>query len=157
LAWRALGESARALDALERALVIGEPEGYVQVLLDEGEPMQALLSEYKARIARRPGAARLRAYVDRLLGFEERGPGLLPGVAPSPGATPQASVLREPLSERELEVLHLLRTSLSQPEIADRLYVSINTIRSHVKHIYGKLGVHSRTAAVERAEELGLL
>jgi LuxR family maltose regulon positive regulatory protein len=61
------------------------------------------------------------------------------------------------LSERELQVLQLLATSLTQPEIASRLYVSINTIRTHVKHIYAKLGVHSRTAAVERAEELHLL
>jgi LuxR family maltose regulon positive regulatory protein len=95
----------------------------------------------------------MRAYVDRLLGEEGHR-------AASPGATalPAApSPLIEPLSERELEVLRLLNTPLSQPEIAERLYISVNTVRSHVKHIYGKLSVHARSAAVERAEELGLL
>jgi LuxR family maltose regulon positive regulatory protein len=66
-------------------------------------------------------------------------------------------LLAEPLSARELEVLRLLRTSLSQREIADELYVSVNTVRSHVKHVYDKLGVHARTEAIARAEELGLL
>jgi LuxR family maltose regulon positive regulatory protein len=153
LAWQALGEPARALDALERALVTGEPEGYVRPLLDEGEPMQALLAAFRTRIAGRSGAASLRAYVERLLGAEESKPALPAGV--SSDARPSALV--EPLSERELEVLRLLNTPLSQPEIADRLYVSINTVRSHVKHIYEKLDVHARSAAVGRAEEIGLL
>ena len=63
----------------------------------------------------------------------------------------------EPLSERELEVLRLLGTELSGPEIADRLSVSLNTVRTHTKNIYGKLGVNSRRMAVRRAEELGLV
>ena len=63
----------------------------------------------------------------------------------------------EPLSERELEVLKLLGTELSGPEIADRLSVSLNTLRTHTKNIYSKLGVSSRRAAIRRAEELGLL
>ena len=63
----------------------------------------------------------------------------------------------EPLSERELDVLKLLGTELSGPEIADRLSVSLNTVRTHTKNIYGKLGVNSRRAAIRRAEELGLL
>ena len=138
---------------MERALVIGEPEGYVQVLLDEGEPMRSLMGEFRFKISGRAGAAHLRAYVDRLLGEGEPGPVLPPAMA----SPTQSSALIEPLSERELQVLRLLNTSLSQPEIAGRLYVSINTIRSHVKHIYEKLGVHARTSAVERAEELGLL
>ena len=63
----------------------------------------------------------------------------------------------EPLSERELDVLKLLGTELSGPEIADRLSVSLNTVRTHTKNIYGKLGVNSRRAAVRRAEEAGLV
>jgi LuxR family maltose regulon positive regulatory protein len=63
----------------------------------------------------------------------------------------------EPLTERERQVLVLLRTPLSLPEIAERLYISANTVRSHAKHIYAKLDVHSRAEAVERAQELGLL
>jgi LuxR family maltose regulon positive regulatory protein len=67
------------------------------------------------------------------------------------------SEILEPLSERELEVLKLLGTELSGPEIADRLSVSLNTLRTHTKNIYSKLGVSSRRAALRRAEELGLL
>jgi LuxR family maltose regulon positive regulatory protein len=69
---------------------------------------------------------------------------------------PRVSLV-EPMSTREMEVLRLLRGTLPQREIADQLFVSVNTLRSHVKHIYAKLGVHSRTEAVDRAEELGLL
>jgi LuxR family maltose regulon positive regulatory protein len=63
----------------------------------------------------------------------------------------------EPLSEREREVLRLLETDLSGPEIARQLFVSLNTIRTHTKSIYLKLGVNNRRAAVLRAEELGQL
>ena len=63
----------------------------------------------------------------------------------------------EPLSERELEVLKLLGTELSGPEIARKLSVSLNTVRTHTKNIYGKLGANNRRAAVRRAEELDLL
>ena len=65
--------------------------------------------------------------------------------------------LVEPLSERELEVLHLLSTSLPTPDIADELFISVSTVRTHIKNIYGKLNVHNRIGAVERARELGLL
>lgn len=63
----------------------------------------------------------------------------------------------EPLSERELDVLRLLATELNGPEIANRLMVSLNTLRTHTKNIFSKLGVNNRRAAVRRAEELGLL
>ena len=62
----------------------------------------------------------------------------------------------DPLSDRELEVLRLLRSELSGPEIAGQLFVSLNTLRTHTKSIYTKLGVNSRRAAVRRADELGL-
>jgi LuxR family maltose regulon positive regulatory protein len=70
--------------------------------------------------------------------------------------TDQSEIL-EPLSDRELEVLRLLRTDLSGPEIAAQLVVSLNTVKTHVKRIYSKLDVHSRYEAVERAKELDLL
>jgi LuxR family transcriptional regulator, maltose regulon positive regulatory protein len=72
-------------------------------------------------------------------------------------ATLVPSVLTEPLSERELEVLQLLNTHLSSTEIAEQLCISANTVRFHIKNIYGKLSVHSRSDAVQRAEVLGLL
>ncbi|MEJ2211833.1 MAG: LuxR C-terminal-related transcriptional regulator, partial [Anaerolineae bacterium] len=74
-----------------------------------------------------------------------------------PAATPADGALVEPLTERELEVLHLLTTHLSSTEIAHELYISPNTVRSHIKNIYGKLGAHSRNDAVQRARDVGLL
>ena len=65
--------------------------------------------------------------------------------------------LIEPLSERELDVLRLLRTELTGPEIARELIVSLATMRTHTQNIYPKLGVNNRRAAVRRAEELELL
>ena len=80
-----------------------------------------------------------------------------PAVAPQSKSKLQNPRCPEPLSERELDVLKLLGTELSGPEIADRLSVSLNTVRTHTKNIYGKLGVNSRRTAVRRAEELGLV
>jgi LuxR family maltose regulon positive regulatory protein len=70
---------------------------------------------------------------------------------------PAPSALAEPLSARELEVLRLLNTHLSSTEIAERLCISANTVRFHIKNVYGKLGVHSRSDAVQRAKELGIV
>ena len=79
-------------------------------------------------------------------------------MAEDPPVTQSASAaLIEPLSDRVIEVLRLLTSHLSTPEIAQQLYVSVNTVRSHVKSIYGKLAVHSRQAAVVRGRELNLL
>jgi LuxR family maltose regulon positive regulatory protein len=69
----------------------------------------------------------------------------------------EAEGLVEPLSRRELEVLRLLNTDLTAPEIAGELVVSVNTVRTHIKHIYSKLDAHSRYEALEQAKELGLL
>ncbi|HUT19608.1 MAG TPA: LuxR C-terminal-related transcriptional regulator, partial [Anaerolineae bacterium] len=65
--------------------------------------------------------------------------------------------LVEPLTTREMDVLRLLNTALSRPEMARELQVSVNTVRTHVKRIYGKLGAHNRADALGRAEELGLV
>jgi LuxR family maltose regulon positive regulatory protein len=74
----------------------------------------------------------------------------------SAGVNNLRSIIIEPLSERELEVLRLLGTELSGPEIARELIVSLNTLRTHTKNIFNKLGVNNRRAAVRRAEELDL-
>ena len=74
-----------------------------------------------------------------------------------PQPVPASEALIEPLSERELEILSLLDGPLSTPEIAGQLFVSANTVRTHIKNIYGKLEVHGRSGAVQRAQELGLL
>ncbi len=147
LALDALGEDTAAMAAIERALALGAPGHYRRAFLDEGAPM--------ARLLRRAAAPAVDAdYVNSILaGFEATGP----------AADREADVaaieqpLVEPLTERELEVLRLLRTGLSAPEIAQHLFIAVSTIRTHQKNIYGKLGVHSRWEAVLRAEELGLI
>jgi LuxR family maltose regulon positive regulatory protein len=114
----------------------------VRVFVDEGAPMAGLL---RAAAAGRPASA----YVERLLDAL--------GEPPRGGRRPaRAGGLVEPLSERERDVLRLLATDLTGPEIARRLVVSLNTVRTHTKNIYAKLGVNSRRAAVRRAEELDL-
>jgi LuxR family maltose regulon positive regulatory protein len=122
--------------ALERALTLAEPEGYVRVFAGEGPPMASLLRN----------VARQRTtwgYVRRLLS--------------AGGTSPASQRLVEPLSERELEVLRLLGSDLDGPDIARELTVSLNTLRTHTKSIYAKLGVNSRRAAVRQAAELNLL
>ncbi len=137
LAHQLPGDIPTALELLERALTLAEPEGYVRLFVDEGQPMALLLEEAtKHGIASNYARQLLTAFgktEDRL------------------------AALIEPLSERELEVLRLLATDLGGPELARELTVSLNTIRTHTKNIYTKLGVNNRRAAVRRAEELDLL
>jgi LuxR family maltose regulon positive regulatory protein len=134
-----LGDIPAALACLERAVTLAEPEGYVRVFIDEGPPMASLL-----RALAKQGTAG--NYVRRLLAaVTETGPG-----------SPVKQALIEPLSERELEVLRLLGTELDGPDIARELMVSLNTVRTHTKHIYAKLAVTNRRAAVRRAAELDL-
>jgi LuxR family maltose regulon positive regulatory protein len=139
LAHQALGDSPAGLASLKRAVALAEPEGYVRVFVDEGPPIAPLL-----QAAARPGA---RNYVRRLLA----------AVTGTEHSIPARQALVDPLSERELDVLRLLESELDGPAIARELTVSLNTMRTHTKSIYAKLGVTSRRAAVRRAEELGLL
>ena len=140
LAYRLRGDIPAALVPLERALTTAEPEGYVRVFVDEGAPMAVLLEAAAER-----GIAP--SYVQRL---QTAG-----GEAADRAIA--ATDLIEPLSGRELDVLRLLGTDLGGPEIARELVVSLNTVRTHTKSIYTKLGVNNRRAAVRRGEELGLL
>ncbi|MFZ1507611.1 MAG: LuxR C-terminal-related transcriptional regulator [Anaerolineae bacterium] len=146
LSHEAQGNRPQALAALERALALAEPEGYVRIFVDEGEAMR-LLIEKQSRNRDHP----LSDYVDELLAAFTQ-----PVAAPKSAIIHQKSDMIEPLSERELEVLKLLRTELSGPEIAGQLIVSLNTFRTHTKNIFDKLGVNNRRAAVRRAEELDL-
>jgi len=128
-----------ALASLRRALTLAEPESYVRIFADEGPPMASLLrAAAKLRIAP--------SYVRRLLA----------AVNKTGDSTPASQGLIEPLSERELDVLRLLGTDLGGPDIARELIVSLNTVRTHTKNIYAKLGVNNRRAAVRRARELDL-
>jgi LuxR family maltose regulon positive regulatory protein len=141
LARQARGDLDQALSTLERALILAEPEGYVRTFLDAGEPMAGLLSQILSGDVA-PG------YVARLLGAFGQEAELPP---------PAMASLVEPLTEREVEVLRLLVAGLSNAEIAEELVIAVSTVKSHVNHIYGKLGVESRTQAVAKAQELLLL
>ncbi|MDR7083717.1 LuxR family maltose regulon positive regulatory protein [Arthrobacter ginsengisoli] len=138
------GHLEPALVSLEQALVQAGPEGYVRLFLDEGKPMQTLLGE-----AGNQGIAP--EHVGRLL--------LAYGTAAADTPTAPLGVdpVAELLSKRELQVLKLFNTPLSGPEIARELFVSVNTLRTHTKHIFSKLDVSSRAAAVHRAQELRLI
>jgi LuxR family maltose regulon positive regulatory protein len=134
-----LGDIPAALACLERAVTLAEPECYIRIFVDAGPPVPSLL-----KTVAKQGTAP--DYVRRLLGA---------GTAIKDNS-PAKQALIEPLSERELDVLRLLGTELDGPAIARELMVSLNTMRTHTKNIYAKLGVTSRRAAVRRAAELGL-
>jgi LuxR family transcriptional regulator, maltose regulon positive regulatory protein len=140
LALQAQGDTTAALGSLGRALTGAEPEGYVRLFMEEGPPMASLLKEAASR-----GIAP--SYVDELSAAA--------GHFPSPA--PKIQGLIDPLSERELDVLRLLGSELSGPDISRELMVSLNTLRTHTKNIYMKLDVNNRRAAVRRAQELDLL
>jgi LuxR family maltose regulon positive regulatory protein len=140
LASQTQGTSPAALASLQRALTLAEPEGYVRIFVDEGLQMASLL-----RAGAKHGIAP--SYVRRLLAALNK----------TEDSTPAHQGLIEPLSERELEVIRLLGTDLDGPDIARELVVSLNTVRTHTKNIYAKLGVNNRRAAVRRAQELDLM
>jgi LuxR family maltose regulon positive regulatory protein len=135
-----------ALADLGRALHAGVPAGYCRLFLDEGAAMGELLRA-AARHPDLPGSDEAAA----LLRAAERGQD-----APSQTRPPTPD-RREPLSEREVEVLRLLATNLTGPEIAGQLFMSVNTFRTHTRHIFTKLDVNTRRGAVSRAGELDLL
>ncbi|MCG2802461.1 MAG: LuxR C-terminal-related transcriptional regulator [Cellulomonas sp.] len=139
----AQGRRSQALQSLADAWAhTPEPDGYARLFLDEGEPMAALLRD---AVERGPGGEPAR----RLLGLD------VPGKVD--GSTHPASSSAEPLSERERQVLRLLDSDLTGPQIARELFVTLNTLRSHTKRIFTKLDVTSRRAAVRLARERGLL
>jgi LuxR family transcriptional regulator, maltose regulon positive regulatory protein len=141
LALADLGDMPGALTVLAKALKLGEPEGYVRIFLDEGAAMAKLLRYAGSHGVSPKYAAKLLSQFDS-----------------ETGTTPNAQQpLIEPLSERELEVLRLLAEGLSNQEIAGQLVVAVGTIKAHTASLYRKLDVTSRTQAVKRARDLGLL
>lgn len=156
LALYARDDTPEALTALGRAAALAEPEGFVRVFADEGAPMAAMLKQLLRETRRRSSDGTQRVspgYVAKLLAV------LGQGTPPAQGAGSYgtAGPLVESLSEREREVLALLASGVSNYEIATRLFLSLDTVKSHLKHLYGKLDVHSRTQAVARAKEFDLL
>jgi LuxR family maltose regulon positive regulatory protein len=148
LAFHAQGDNNSAMSSLNLALVQAKPDGYVRIFVDEGEAMAALLAKAVSQeIVPDYAAELLAAFPDEVRHAIDFDPELL--------FTPQ--LLVEPLSERELEVLRLMADGLKYKEIADKLVISVNTVRHHTRNIYGKLDVNSRAQSVARARDLGLL
>ena len=145
LALRDLGDTAAALTALERSLALAEPEGFMRVYLNEDAPMAQLLRETASHNI-------CLDYVNRLLTAFEAEKIRFPVSMP-----PRSSALLETLTPRERDVLHLISQGLSNKDIAEKLVIALNTVKRHTSSIYGKLSVKSRTQAVARARELGLL
>ena len=142
LAHHARGNKAQALASLKRGLTLAEPEGYVRIFVDEGQVMTELLTG----MSEVEGS---KEYIRKLLSaFGKQSDAHLP--------TPSQPLI-DPLSDRELEVLRLVAHGLSNDEISKRLFLSVSTVKGHNLRIFGKLQVKSRTEAVARARELGLL
>jgi len=147
LSLQAQGDTDQAITTLEQALTLAEPEGFIRVFVDAGPPMARLLYEAVTRGIAPDYARRL------LAAFPVTEP---ERADPSETQVPKSELV-ELLSERELEVLQLIAEGLTNPEIASRLFLSLNTVKVHARNIYGKLGVHNRTQAVARARVLGVL
>lgn len=140
-AFQANDDGYRALDTLRRVLSLAEPERYVRSFVNQGEPMAQLLRQAKSQ-----GIAP--QYVARLLSeFGDE-------ASDKPRT---AQPLIEPLTVHELKLLRLIAAGITNREAAAEMYVSVNTVKWHLKNIYQKLDVHSRVEAVTRAQELGLL
>lgn len=161
LASQAAGQDERALATLERAARLAEPEGYVRVFTREGATLLTLLHAlcgrhrdwtyaWRLREAATPRPSAGNAPAQSVHGRSGSGTGVVAA------ATPRNPVLIDPLSSRELDVLRYLDSELDGPAIARALSVSLATVRTHTQHIYAKLGVNNRRAAVRRAHQLNL-
>jgi LuxR family maltose regulon positive regulatory protein len=147
LAFQAKGESEEALKSLQRALTLAEPGGYLRTFVDKGAPMAELLRRALSR-----GIAP--SYVSKLVAAFTKAE-VREGASQPSALSPQPII--EPISDREMSVLRLLAVGLSNREIAEELYISVNTVKAHAKNIYSKLGVNGRMQAADRARLLDLL
>jgi LuxR family maltose regulon positive regulatory protein len=152
VAFHLSGDNNKALGYLREALALAEPNGFIRLFLDEGAPMAELLSIAAVQAIHWD-------YVTKLLNaFESETTGKQPRSSIS-GSRPSLleSPLVEPLSPREMEILHLLAKGLSNQQICQRLYLALDTVKGHNRKIFDKLNVKSRSEAVAHAREMGLL
>jgi LuxR family maltose regulon positive regulatory protein len=146
IVYQLLGQRQGALAMTKNALVAAEPEGYIRVFVEAGRPMEELLHQ--------AAASRVTVgHVGRILRTMERPPEL---TTPQTGHRREIALV-EPLTGREMEVLQLLALGYSNKEIASTLIIAVGTTKNHLRNIYAKLDVRSRTQAVARARDLGLL
>jgi LuxR family maltose regulon positive regulatory protein len=145
LAYLRLGKGAEATEALIRAVKAGEKEGYIRVFIDHGQSLRPLLREIYSREIAVGYVMKLLSEIDKKYQGEKQ----------DLHEPPQHLI--EPLSERELQILHLLDSSLTSVEISRELYLSVNTVRTHIRNIYSKLGVNGRFEAIQKAKDLNLI
>lgn len=152
LAYQALNQVGKALVSLRRALRLAKPGGYISVFADEGVRLEKLLESVGAHDSEGE-------YVLNLLRAcrERKERVTAPLARPVTGPAGKMISPAEALSEREMEVLRLLNSSLTVPEIARELYIAVSTTRTHIRNIYGKLDVHGRIEAIQRAQDLNLI
>jgi LuxR family maltose regulon positive regulatory protein len=141
LAYQIKDDMPSAMTTLDRALTLAEPEGFIRTFIDQGKPMKDLLLEAKKHKGQN-------IYINRLLDAFN-----LPVNAKE---THQADLI-DPLSSREIEVLRLIASGKSNNDIASEIFVAVSTVKSHVNHIFQKLDVKSRTQAIARSSELGII
>jgi len=149
LAFYAKGEQANAIALLEQALKLAKFEGYLRLFVDEGELMRLLIWDLRSALE-----SSARTEVQPLFGYVEK---LLAGFSQPTQLQKSKTELIDPLSERELEVLQLIAQGLSNQELTRKLFVTLSTVKGHNLRIFAKLQAKSRTEAVARARELGLL
>jgi LuxR family maltose regulon positive regulatory protein len=154
MAYHAQSDLPAAFLPLRHALALAEPEGYVRIFLDEGSSLMQLLREASAREA-------MPDYTDKLLAAFEAEKRRSEDKPAPPTALPEGhragEPLVEPLSQRELRILQLISQGLSNREIGERLFLALDTVKGHNRRLFDKLQVQSRTEAIARARELGLL
>lgn len=162
-AYEAANNAKQAMRVLGRALALAEREGYIRTFVNMGVPMECLLKKMRKAYLTRQQSGNNQAwtfsleYIDALLTAFGNNQGVLNNKTEIVHNTSLMQPLLESLSEREQEVLQLLAAGQSNREIAQRLIVGLNTVKTHVKSIYTKLDVHSRTQALVRAQSLRLL
>jgi LuxR family maltose regulon positive regulatory protein len=150
----ALGDEKAGLADIVRALELAEPEGFISLFLEEGRPIaDALMALLRHNLLGRVQPGYVRTILSAIPGTQAAPP--LPAAPPALVADDEALI--EPLTPRELEVLQLIATGDSNKAIAERLVITLSAVKKHSGNIFGKLNVHSRTQAIARARELGLL
>ena len=166
LAFQARHQENDAMSALERALNLARSGGYVSIFIDEGTPLEMMLRrvverDINSEYARQLLTALANRKESQSSSLEHADSSIRPSQRlvdqPFVGKTQDDQPLVDSLSERELQVLKLMDTRLSQQEIAQELYISVSTVRTHIRNIYAKLDVHQRYEAIHRAKEIGLL
>jgi LuxR family maltose regulon positive regulatory protein len=151
---KAQGNRQLALECLELALTLAEPESYVRLFVDEGEPMRVLLADLQSILKQKVSTTidnsspRLLTYTEKLLSTFS---------SPNQVTKIEIGTMLEPLSEREKEILSLISMGLTNQEIAHTLVIAVSTVKSHINSLYAKLGTQRRTQAIVVARELGLL